>query len=80
MLDIDGTQVKHEEVECEVEVETVEEVLETVVIPEIKHDGIEIVSAGKLQKLTVFTDSRYWDRQDSFKSSLIWVYIDCTGV
>ena len=48
VLDVDGTHVKHEEIECEIEVETVEEVAtETIIVPEIKHDGLEIVSDGK---------------------------------
>ena len=48
MLDVDGTHVKHEEIECEIEVETVEEVAtETIIVPELKHDGLEIVSDGK---------------------------------
>ena len=45
VLDIDGTQVKHEDIECEtVEIETVEEVAETLDITETKHEEIEIVS------------------------------------
>ena len=54
MVDVDGTHVKHEEIECEIEVETVEEVAtETVMVPEIKHDGMEIVSEAKLIQIDI---------------------------